>query len=77
MGEWEELQAKRRSGVGGGSAGQAGAALVSLQFIADQVVSTSHSLACFALLAARIVWLRKQRRRRGGEPTTRRVPAAK
>lgn len=75
MGEWEELQAKRRSV--GGSVGQAGAALVSLQFIADQVVSTSHSLACFALLAARIVWLRKQRRRRGGEPTTRRVPAAK
>lgn len=41
------------------------ASLVSLQFLADQVMTTGQSLALFAGLAARIIWLRKQRRRRG------------
>lgn len=59
LGEWDELQAKRRQVLA------KGAGLVSLQFLADQVMTTSQSLVMFAGLAARIVWLRKQRRRRG------------
>lgn len=59
LGEWDELQAKRRQALA------KSASLVSLQFLADQVMTTSQSLVMFAGLAARIVWLRKQRRRRG------------
>ena len=63
MGEWEELQAKRRRAVA------KGASLVSLQFLADQVITTSNSLASFACLATRVIWLRKARRRQGEEGT--------
>lgn len=59
LGEWHEVQAKRRAALA------QGATLMSLQFLADQVMTTSQSLALFAGLAARIIWLRKQRRRRG------------
>ena len=59
-GEWEELQAKRRRALMVKSA-----SLVSLQFLADQVMTTSKSIASFACLATRIIWLRKARRRQG------------
>ena len=42
-----------------------GATIVGLHFIAEQLVTTSHLLALFAGLAARVIWLRKARRRRG------------
>jgi hypothetical protein len=58
-GEWEEMQKKRRQAL------HAGAGLVSLQFIADQFVHTSASFALFLGLTARMIWLRKHRRRRG------------
>ena len=60
-GEWEEVLAKRRRAV------TKGATLVSLQFLADQVITTSNSIASFAGMATRLIWLRKARRRQGEE----------
>ena len=42
-----------------------GATLMGLHFVAEQLVSTTHSVALFAGLTARMVWLRRARRRRG------------
>ena len=60
--EWRALQEKRKKQR---LAAAHGATIVGLHFIAEQLVTTSHSLALFAGLAARVIWLRKARRRRG------------
>ncbi len=60
--EWNELQARRRKQR---ARAAHGATLVGLQFLAEQLGSTTHAVALFTGLAARVVWLRRARRRRG------------
>jgi hypothetical protein len=60
--EWNELQARRRKQR---ARAAQGATLVGLQFLAEQLSSTTHAVALFTGLAARVVWLRRARRRRG------------
>ena len=59
--EWNELQARRRKQR---ARAAHGATLVGLQFLAEQLGSTTHAVALFTGLAARVVWLRRARRRR-------------
>ena len=58
-GEWHEIQKERRSALA------SGATLVSIRFILDQLMTTGQDLVMFSGLLARMIWLRKQRRRRG------------
>ena len=65
-----ELQA----GVGSNARGRRKAPLVGLQFLAEQLSSTTHAVA--SGLAARVVWLRRARRRRpAGRRLVRGVPS--
>ena len=58
-GEWHEIQRQRRSALA------SGATLVSIRFILDQLMTTGQDIVMFSGLLARMIWLRKQRRRRG------------
>tara|TARA_B110000977_G_scaffold191450_1_gene263589 strand:+ start:8553 stop:11024 length:2472 start_codon:yes stop_codon:yes gene_type:complete len=60
--EYNVLQARRRRER---ARAAQGATLVTLQFLAEQLGSTTHAVALFTGLAARVVWLRRARRRRG------------
>lgn len=61
-GEWRDIQERRKKQK---QMMAHGATLMGLHFVAEQLVSTTHSVALFAGLTARMVWLRRARRRRG------------
>jgi len=60
--EWNDLQARRRKQR---TRAAQSATIVGLQFLAEQLGSTTRAVALFTGLAARVVWLRRARRRRG------------